>query len=277
MVKSNETLLTEAAASGQFDETADWTLFRTFLVSNIEKISNHEFTPAPTNEQRIYLAGLIDTFNDIFDDAPPFTLQRLAELILYPQRHYGNSSSSSGGGRELSGSRDKYLRALERVLSVTSRTTDFQLPDTNTVTGTTGHDHIVNGNGDAIAGTYLQASNNEMVILSPISWLIDTGTPPPEDEEIINNEHDQLDSNNDLITSVTEPEPNGQDLDRDRNNNVLQDGPTTTETTRGVITTNVYDAETITATANDDRHVEEPVVEVASNTASEDEVPMDIE
>ncbi|PKI82914.1 hypothetical protein MVES_003193 [Malassezia vespertilionis] len=43
---------------------------------------------------------------DEFDSAPPFTLQRLAELVLEPQRHYHT--------------RSKYLAALRRVLSVTA-------------------------------------------------------------------------------------------------------------------------------------------------------------
>jgi PPP4R2 len=39
-----------------------------------------------------------------FELSPPFTIQRITELILYPNRHYTNKS--------------KYLRALDRTLTV---------------------------------------------------------------------------------------------------------------------------------------------------------------
>ncbi|GJJ12144.1 hypothetical protein Clacol_006385 [Clathrus columnatus] len=43
---------------------------------------------------------------DDFDDAPPFTIQRLCELCLWPRKHYKTIS--------------KYLRAVERTILVTS-------------------------------------------------------------------------------------------------------------------------------------------------------------
>ncbi|KAG8762755.1 hypothetical protein FRC11_007818 [Ceratobasidium sp. 423] len=48
-----------------------------------------------------------------FDSAPPFTAQRLAELIVKPRGHYKNAG--------------KYIRALERTLLVTSTHKDYPL------------------------------------------------------------------------------------------------------------------------------------------------------
>jgi hypothetical protein len=39
-----------------------------------------------------------------FDTAPPFTIQRVAELVLFPNRHHAKKA--------------KYLRALDRTLTV---------------------------------------------------------------------------------------------------------------------------------------------------------------
>jgi PPP4R2 len=39
-----------------------------------------------------------------FESAPPFTIQRVAELVLLPNRYHSN--------------KDKYLRALDRALTV---------------------------------------------------------------------------------------------------------------------------------------------------------------
>ncbi|OLL27132.1 Serine/threonine-protein phosphatase 4 regulatory subunit 2 [Neolecta irregularis DAH-3] len=61
---------------------------------------------------------LIDTIkatleND-FQSAAPFTIQRLAELLMSPTQHYNDLA--------------KYLRAIERVVNVTTTTSDYPLP-----------------------------------------------------------------------------------------------------------------------------------------------------
>ncbi|KAH7345570.1 hypothetical protein B0J17DRAFT_640331 [Rhizoctonia solani] len=57
--------------------------------------------------------GRIFAYLDDFDSAPPFTVQRLAELIVKPRGHYKNVG--------------KYIRALERTLLVTSTHKDYPL------------------------------------------------------------------------------------------------------------------------------------------------------
>lgn len=67
-----------------------------------------------------------DTLQKSFTDHPPYTLQRLSELILQPKKHY----------RFLG----PYLRALDRVVNVSSNVNHYPL--------TTGpHSNLVNGGG----------------------------------------------------------------------------------------------------------------------------------
>ena len=54
------------------------------------------------------------TLEQCFLQAPPFTVQRLVELILYPTSHYRTLPS--------------FLRAIDRVISVSSTTDEFPLP-----------------------------------------------------------------------------------------------------------------------------------------------------
>jgi hypothetical protein len=65
-----------------------------------------------------------------FAHSPPYTIQRLAELILYPRKHYRFLPA--------------YLRALDRVVSVSSPVSDFPLP-----TGIIGGNNGFLTNGDA--------------------------------------------------------------------------------------------------------------------------------
>ena len=58
--------------------------------------------------------SILSTLQGPFAKCPPYTIQRLAELILYPTRHYRTLPS--------------YLRALERVVSVTSTAAVYPLP-----------------------------------------------------------------------------------------------------------------------------------------------------
>ncbi|KAJ7285705.1 PPP4R2-domain-containing protein [Mycena rebaudengoi] len=62
-------------------------------------------------EQANELRDAIFTLLDQFDSNPPFTIQRVCELCLYPKQHY----SSVG----------KYLRAVEKALLVTSTWDSF--------------------------------------------------------------------------------------------------------------------------------------------------------
>lgn len=50
------------------------------------------------------LASRISSYIESFDTSPPFTIQRIAELILFPSRYHSSKA--------------KYLRALDRTLMV---------------------------------------------------------------------------------------------------------------------------------------------------------------
>lgn len=128
---------------------------------NDNKDSERDSTlPAP-------LALLVDSIKSslrsLFTAKPPHTVQRLAELILYPTRHYRTLPA--------------YLRALDRVVCVTSSAEVFQLQScqpngaANGVGGggggggggpTTGllFDHAP-GSDEALGGA----------LLTPIPWL----------------------------------------------------------------------------------------------------------
>ncbi|KAK9369230.1 hypothetical protein V1509DRAFT_620116 [Lipomyces kononenkoae] len=154
-------LLNEISTTGVFDESADWPAFRTRMGARLTEISTNNFVPEPTESQNSFLRSLLDTLNTTFANAPPFTIQRLAELIERPNQHYRTHA------------RDKYLRAIERVVAVESSMGEF------------GMDGFSSSNSRSFAGTVgalsgAVASENTGVVLSPIAWLIDTGTPPPD-------------------------------------------------------------------------------------------------
>ncbi|CEL63268.1 hypothetical protein RSOLAG1IB_05311 [Rhizoctonia solani AG-1 IB] len=65
-----------------------------------------------TDEAKEELSRMFAYLHD-FDSAPPFTVQRLVELVVKPRAHYKNVG--------------KYLRALERTLLVTSTHKDYPL------------------------------------------------------------------------------------------------------------------------------------------------------
>ena len=70
--------------------------------------------PGTLHPQLLSLYSTIQsTLKGSFSAAPPYTIQRLAELILYPTTHYRTLPS--------------YLRALDRVISVSSTADTFPL------------------------------------------------------------------------------------------------------------------------------------------------------
>src|SRR5690606_5369369 len=83
--------------------------------------NNHPVSPPATNSPSPHphtpstpLADIQETLRSNFARAPPHTIQRFAELILNPTSHTKIY--------------EKYLRALSRVLSVTSTVEAFPLP-----------------------------------------------------------------------------------------------------------------------------------------------------
>lgn len=86
-----------------------------------------------------------DTLSSSFGAAPPHTVQRLAELLKNPNEHY----------RSL----PKFLRALQRVISVSSTIDQFPLPS---VTETPAPNMLnALGSDESLGGA----------LLTPISWL----------------------------------------------------------------------------------------------------------
>jgi hypothetical protein len=94
-----------------------------------------------------------------FANSPPYTVQRLAELVLYPRKHYRFLPA--------------YLRALDRIVSVSSPVSDFPLP-----TGLVGQNNGFLTNGDPVPGNGVQergglGSDESLggALLTPIPWL----------------------------------------------------------------------------------------------------------
>ncbi|RPB25277.1 hypothetical protein L211DRAFT_109006 [Terfezia boudieri ATCC MYA-4762] len=93
----------------------------------------------------IVVASIKETLTTTFSTAPPHTVQRLAELFQKPNEHY----------RSL----PKFLRAVQRVISVSSTTDQFPLPSavehpTTVMLNALGSDESLGG-----------------ALLTPISWL----------------------------------------------------------------------------------------------------------
>ncbi|KAK9454779.1 hypothetical protein V1511DRAFT_500949 [Dipodascopsis uninucleata] len=186
---SNDALLVEAASQGTFDSQSDWPAFKEFLISKMKEASSSKFDQEETDADKKLMSELICTFTASFESGPPYTLQRLAELIQQPTSHYKV--------------REKFLRAIERVLSVSSRLQDFPLPFISS------HNEL-SMNGMA---SYSESGSklNEMVILSPIEWLVDTGTPPPEDLSLNETGKKLTGAEDSGVIDTTEPVVNTND------------------------------------------------------------------
>ncbi|KAH9823747.1 PPP4R2 [Teratosphaeria destructans] len=99
-----------------------------------------------------------------FIQSPPYTIQRVAELVLQPKKHY----------RFL----PQYLRALDRVVSVGSPVTDFPLP---TQSATTNGSFLVNGDSHNNTITERDGLGSDEslggALLTPIPWLRSNNNP----------------------------------------------------------------------------------------------------
>ncbi|KAI9805877.1 MAG: hypothetical protein M1825_000491 [Sarcosagium campestre] len=113
--------------------------------------------PEPVNST---LASIQKNLTTNFPNAPPHTIQRLAELVLRPRVHYRTLIS--------------YLRALDRVVSVSSTANVFPLPTAN-MTGSpetslnNGTSTIIGGGG-SVGGLGSDESLGG-ALLTPIPWL----------------------------------------------------------------------------------------------------------
>jgi hypothetical protein len=100
-----------------------------------------------------FLVSVKDTLRQDFPEQPPHTIQRIAELILYPKREYRFLPS--------------YLQALNRVVSVSSNTSMFPLPHTTLggsgllLNGTSAIPEPALGSDESLGGA----------LLTPIPWV----------------------------------------------------------------------------------------------------------
>jgi hypothetical protein len=120
---------------------------------------------APSESQNVppeittFYSSIRMTLSKNFAKGPPHTVQRLAELILEPKRRY----------RYL----PPYLRALDRVISVSSPLTVFPLPQA--VLPTAGG--LLNGTISATPQSSSLGSDESLggALLTPIPWLQNRG------------------------------------------------------------------------------------------------------
>ena len=93
-----------------------------------------------------------------FGHSPPYTIQRLAELVLDPWKHYRFLPA--------------YLRALDRIVSVSSPISDFPLPTLHNPNSTT---FITNGDAQTNGITERDGLGSDEslggALLTPIPWL----------------------------------------------------------------------------------------------------------
>ncbi|PKY07298.1 hypothetical protein P168DRAFT_302255 [Aspergillus campestris IBT 28561] len=129
-------------------------------------------TTEPTLPQplQLLLNNTRSTIRSLFPSKPPHTLQRLAELILRPQAHYRTLPA--------------YLRALDRVVSVTSSADIFPVQTGSGATAPTPQPNGIissatNGAADPSStfalfqDTHVPGSDESLggALLTPIPWL----------------------------------------------------------------------------------------------------------
>ncbi|KGO37854.1 Protein phosphatase 4 core regulatory subunit R2 [Penicillium expansum] len=111
------------------------------------------------------LSAIRSSIKSFFEDKPPHTIQRLAELVLYPTKHYRTLPA--------------YLRAVDRVVSVTSSADIFPF-QTPAVTSAQTNGLVLPGNssGVYIAPDFAHGLGSDEslggALLTPISWLTNT-------------------------------------------------------------------------------------------------------
>lgn len=120
---------------------------------NIEMLES----PLPPDLLSLYSSSTRMLERD-FAHSPPYTIQRLAELVLYPRKHYRFLPA--------------YLRALDRIVSVSSPISEFPLPPMHAVQST---GFLTNGDthSNGIVERDGLGSDESLggALLTPIPWL----------------------------------------------------------------------------------------------------------
>ncbi|KAL3476370.1 hypothetical protein BJX99DRAFT_227994 [Aspergillus californicus] len=121
--------------------------------------------PAPL---LLLLRSIQSTMRSFFNSKPPHTIQRLAELILQPNKHYRTLPA--------------YLRAVDRVVLVTSSADLFPLPLQSSA-ATAQPNGTINGSDHAFMladNTFGSDESLGGALLTPIPWLTNPSSPGPE-------------------------------------------------------------------------------------------------
>ncbi|KAF2017880.1 hypothetical protein BU24DRAFT_420939 [Aaosphaeria arxii CBS 175.79] len=129
------------------------------------------FTSTPSNANNTTSSSLpsecVNFYSSIrtqltsnFTKSPPHTIQRLAELVIQPKRHYRYLPA--------------YLRALDRVVSVSSPTTTFPLPQALLPSASS---TLLNGATSPSTSSALGSDESlGGALLTPIPWLQSRGS-----------------------------------------------------------------------------------------------------
>jgi hypothetical protein len=121
--------------------------------------------PAPL---LLILQSIQSTLRSLFSSKPPHTIQRLAELILRPNAHYRTLPA--------------YMRALDRVVSVTSTADVFPFP-MQSGAATAQPNGTLNGAQATFSLSDDALGSDEALggaLLTPIPWLNNASSPEPE-------------------------------------------------------------------------------------------------
>ncbi|KAM0806370.1 hypothetical protein BDR22DRAFT_816570 [Usnea florida] len=131
------------------------------------------------------LSTIQSTLRSGFPTAPPYTAQRLAELLLHPTRHYKTLPS--------------YLRALDRIVSVASPATVFPLQTLTPATNTNGR--LLNGTSSPPSPDRADKDFIGGAELTEIPWATKTDEGPTT--PLHNNGNNGPTSTSDLRTEST--------------------------------------------------------------------------
>ncbi|KAJ6021216.1 Protein phosphatase 4 core regulatory subunit R2 [Penicillium herquei] len=109
----------------------------------------------------LLLKSVSSAINSFFVDKPPHTIQRFAELILHPTAHYRTLPA--------------YLRAVDRVVSVTSGADIFPFNTPASTDYSNGILHPTNSAGAYLTPDYAHGLGSDEslggALLTPIPWL----------------------------------------------------------------------------------------------------------
>jgi hypothetical protein len=108
------------------------------------------------------LTSIKSTLKYYFALKPPHTIQRLAELILYPTHQYRTLPA--------------YLRAIDRVVSVSSTADIFPLPQTGIYGDSSMPNRTVNGSFMTTDNSLGSDESLGGALLTPIPWLKGTAS-----------------------------------------------------------------------------------------------------